>query len=192
MVDEKPSAMLDLSSFVTTPFHLDDDDDLEMDILEQQERQDEEVPITDTRQSSTDRNVQITTIGVAKSANTAPNTLNSSVSNFEIDVVEDNNSDHDGDDEKRTICCSRFKVLDKCVLTTTTSNNKKHSVVSSTLTSPKLNLNSVNVSTSPTDGRQQQQQRQNDCFVNTTTNSANGLLLTQFGIDGGFVCFVFF
>lgn len=151
MLDEAPSTILDTTSFVTAPFTL---DDLEMDTLE-------EVPITDTRQQSSDKNVQTTGV----SANAAPNTLNSSVSN--VDVIDD------VCDETRTICCSRFRVLDKC------ASSKKHSVVSSTLTSPKLN--SVNVSP---DGRQQQRQL-ND---NLLSNNANGLL-SQFGLDGEFYGF---
>lgn len=163
VLDEAPSTMLDTSSFVTAPFTI---DDFEMDTVE-------EVPITDTRQQqqqqqpppppSDNKNVQ-TGVSIA---NVSPNTLNSSVSNIEIDVEQ-----NDGD-EIRTICCSRFKVLDKCA-----TSNKKHSVVSSTLTSPKLN--SVNVSP---DGRQQQQRQMNDSLI---SNNANGLL-TQFGLDGGFV-----
>lgn len=159
VLDEMPSTVLDTSSFVTAPFTF---DDLEMDTLE-------EIPITDTRQqqqqqqSSDNKNVQ-------RGANAGLITLNSSVSNIETD------NDDDGDDEIRTICCSRFKVLDKCA-----SSNKKHSVVSSTLTSPKLN--SVNISSS--DGRQQQQQ-QRQMNDNLLSNNANGLL-TQFGLDGEFI-----
>lgn len=141
VLDEAPSTVLDASSFVTAPFTL---EDLGL-----------EVPITDTRQSS-DKNVQT---GVSASA--GPNTLNSSVSNVDLD-------DDDGGDETRTICCSKFRVLDKC------ASSKKHS---STLTSPKLN-NSVNVSP---EGRQQQRQM-NDTSLN---NNANGLL-SQFGLDGEF------
>lgn len=154
MLDEAPSTILDTTSFVTAPFTF---DDLEMDTLE-------EVPITDTRQQhqSSDKNVQTTGV----SANAGPNTLNSSVSN--VDVVDDVR------DEQRTICCSRFRVLDKC------ASSKKHSVVSSTLTSPKLN--SVNVSP---DGRQQQRQLNDNTLL---SNNANGLL-SQFGLDGEFYQF---
>lgn len=147
VLDEAPSTVLDTTSFVTTPFTL---DDVEMDTLE--------VPITDTRQQqqqqqSSDKNVQT---GV--NVNAGLNTLNSiSVSNVELD------DDNDGDcDETKTLCCSRFKVLDKC------ASSKKHSVVSSTLTSPKLN--SVNVS-----------RQMNDTLL--SNNNANGLL-SQFGLDG--------
>lgn len=151
VLDEAPSTVLDTSSFVTAPFTL---DDLEMDSLE-------EVPITDTRQSNDDNNKNLQT------SVCDPNALNFSVSDCEID-------DFGGDYDSRTVCCSRFKVLDKCA-----SSNKKHSVVSSTLAS--LKLNSVNVLS---DGGRQQQRQMND---NLVSNNANGLL-SQFGsLDGKFV-----
>nr|KAH0807890.1 hypothetical protein GEV33_014902 [Tenebrio molitor] len=163
---ETPSTLLDASAFLTDPFTFDNLDSTE------------DVPVTDTRQSS-DKIVQT---GINLNVNVGLNTLTPSVNDSSSSVFSNSNanltdsikfeestsSSSSDESDDRTIGCSRFHVSD---LGASKSVTSKTQPVSSTLTSPKFN--SVNA---VSDGRARN-------ATEGSLGNTNGLL-SQFGFDG--------
>ncbi|KAF2887881.1 hypothetical protein ILUMI_18292, partial [Ignelater luminosus] len=159
---EAPSSLLDTSTFLTTPFTLEDLCPIST-----------EVPVTDTRQFS-DTNVQT---GINLNVNVGLNTLTPSVNDSftsNINLIDsdctvtcDTNSVNSGED--RTIGCSMFNVSNISE-SADESSSKNRLILSNTLTSPKLN--SVNI---PIENRIKS-------GPDIPVSNANGLL-TQFGFE---------
>ncbi|KAK4885725.1 hypothetical protein RN001_001996 [Aquatica leii] len=160
---EAPSALLDTSNFVTAPFSLE----------EMISSNSMDVPVTDTRQIS-DTNVQT---GINLNVNVGLNTLTTSVNNSFTSNISLMNDDDDSTilsdthgvhfDGDRTIGCSVFSVSN--ISESADEQHDKHSILSNTLTSPKIN--SVNV---PIESRRKS--------ASEMFNNVNGVL-TQLGID---------
>ncbi|EFA06113.2 enhancer of polycomb homolog 1 [Tribolium castaneum] len=165
---ETPSTLLDTSAFLTDPFTFDNLDSIE------------DVPVTDTRQSS-DKIVQT---GINLNVNVGLNTLTPSVNDNSSSVFSNSNanltdsikledatsSSTSDENDERTIGCSRFYVSDLGV--TKKNQTSKTQTVTSTLTSPKFNsVNAVSEGWS-----------RSTATEGPLTNT-NGLL-SQFGLDG--------
>lgn len=124
---DSTSTLLDSSTFITSPFLL---DDLTMSSLD--------VPVTDTRQSS-EKNVQT---GINVNVNVGRNTLTctdslSPLVNLNDNVTLTSSESFTDSSDYRTVGCSQFNVYDSSI--NVSAPSKKHTIVSSTLTSPKLN-----------------------------------------------------
>lgn len=176
---ETPSTLLDTSAFLTDPFTFDNLDSIE------------DVPVTDTRQQSSDKIVQT---GINLNVNVGLNTLTPSVNDNSSSSVFSNNCNANltdsikledaastltsllssDENDERTIGCSRFHVSDLGVATIK-QTSKTQQTVTSTLTSPKLN--SVNA---VSDGW-----NRSNVTTEGSLGNTNGLL-SQFGLDGMF------
>lgn len=158
---EAPSSLLDTTTFLTTPFNLDD-------FVSPNST---EVPVTDTRQLS-DTNVQT---GINLNVNVGLNTLTPSVNNSftsNLSLVNDDctvtcNTHSSDMDIDRTIGCSMFSVFNS-------SAGADQSPKTCTNISASPKVNSVNCSV---DGRMK------SGTDNSIGNNSNGLL-PQFGFEG--------
>lgn len=178
---DESSVLLDSSTFTTPPFLLG-----EM----SSEGVCEDVPVTDTRQQPRDPVNSVQQMGLNLNVNVGLNTLNTNnitTNSFVHSVNLNNNNispspvdvDPSNVGEQRAPGCSRFTVSDISG-SAVGIMSKRHFLLSSTLTSPKLN--SANL---VSDVRQQSGLDGSACI------STNGII-AQFGIDGEYENFVRF